>query len=63
MIAAIIPWFPLLMTAVVVYALVRKIVVERRLAALSRRQAHRRKQEEDAEYFKEVKAAVEKFDP
>jgi sorbitol-specific phosphotransferase system component IIC len=48
MITTIIPWLLLLFTMFVVYALVRKMIMERRLAALIRRQAHWRQQEEDA---------------
>jgi hypothetical protein len=62
MITTLLPWFLLVLTVFVVYALVRKIIMERRLAAMIRRQPHRRKQEEDAEYFDEVRSAVTKFD-
>jgi hypothetical protein len=62
MITLAIPWLLLLITALVVYALIRKIIVERRLAAMISRQPHCRKQEEHAEYFDEVRAAVAKFD-
>jgi hypothetical protein len=36
--------------------------MERRLAAMIRRQPHVRQREEDAEFFEEVRAAVVKFD-
>jgi hypothetical protein len=48
--------------AVVVYALVRRIIFERRLMAMIRRQPHRWRQEEDAEYFEEIRRAVAKFE-
>jgi uncharacterized membrane protein len=63
LIAIVIPWLLILVTAVVVYALVRRIIFERCLMAMIRRQPHRRKQEEDAEYFEEVRSAVAKCDP
>jgi hypothetical protein len=48
--------------AVVVYALVRRIIFERRLMAMIRRQPHRWRQEEDAEYFEEIRRAVARFE-
>jgi hypothetical protein len=47
MFATIVPWPLIFITTLVVYALVRKMILERRLAALIRRQAHWCKQEED----------------
>jgi hypothetical protein len=55
MIATVVPFVLVFIATLVVYALVRKIILERRLAAMIRRQPHIRQREEDAEFFEEVK--------
>jgi uncharacterized membrane protein YqiK len=47
MIATVVPFVLVFISAVVVYALVRRIIMERQLAALIRRQPHVRQREED----------------